>query len=135
MPSTWAAEGDPLISKLRSQREQPARKTHSIQRQNRFSVAQSQPRITSAASCGPTAEAPIAPQGELPTGSPLLLTPAEAARALHVNRSTLYPLIMRGDIASILIGRARRIPVAALTQWIGEQVERQRALEGQGGRA
>jgi excisionase family DNA binding protein len=52
----------------------------------------------------------------------LLLTPKEAAGALNINRSTLYQLIMRGTIPSILVGRARRIPVQALEQWIAEQI-------------
>jgi excisionase family DNA binding protein len=41
---------------------------------------------------------------------------------LHINRSTLYPLLMTGAIPSILIGRARRIPKAALEDWINFQL-------------
>ena len=48
----------------------------------------------------------------------LLLTPQEAAAVLSINRSTLYALLMRGEIPSILIGRARRIPVQVLEEWI-----------------
>lgn len=64
---------------------------------------------------------PVAPDSP----APLLLTPTEAARALHINRSTLYPLLMRGEIASICIGRARRIPREALLRWITQQVSAQ----------
>ncbi len=53
----------------------------------------------------------------------LLLTADEAARALSIHRSTLYELLMCGDIPSIKIGRARRIPVAWLEKWIAEQIE------------
>jgi excisionase family DNA binding protein len=52
----------------------------------------------------------------------LLLTPQEAATALSINRSTLYELLMRGESPSITIGRARRIPVQALTEWIAQQL-------------
>ena len=52
----------------------------------------------------------------------LLLTPQEAANALSINRSTLYLMLMRGEIPSITIGRARRIPVQALTAWIAQQL-------------
>ncbi len=63
------------------------------------------------------------PELESPTPQPLasnklLLTPHEAADALSINRSTLYVLLMRGEIPSILIGSARRIPVYGLEEWI-----------------
>jgi excisionase family DNA binding protein len=57
-----------------------------------------------------------------PSGVKLLLTPQEAAEALSINRSTLYILLMRGEIPSIMIGRARRIPVSALQEWIARQI-------------
>jgi excisionase family DNA binding protein len=52
----------------------------------------------------------------------LLLTPVEAAHMLSIDRSTLYDLLMNGEIPSIKIGRARRIPVRALERWVGEQM-------------
>jgi excisionase family DNA binding protein len=63
------------------------------------------------------------PELESPAPQPLasnklLLTPQEAADALAINRSTLYTLLMREEIRSILIGRARRIPVYVLEEWI-----------------
>jgi excisionase family DNA binding protein len=39
----------------------------------------------------------------------LLLTPAEAARALGIGRSKLYELMRRGIVPSVLIGSCRRI--------------------------
>jgi excisionase family DNA binding protein len=51
-----------------------------------------------------------------------LLTPDQAADALAVNRSTLYKLLGRGEIKSIKLGRARRIPVKALEAFIAEKL-------------
>lgn len=56
-----------------------------------------------------------------PVGN-LLLTSQEAVRALSINRSTLYVLLMRGDIPSFKVGRARRIPVRALEEWIARHL-------------
>jgi excisionase family DNA binding protein len=53
----------------------------------------------------------------------LLLTPAEAAHALAIDRSTLYVLMMDGTIPSIKLGRARRIPLSWLEQWIADQIK------------
>ena len=52
------------------------------------------------------------------TSLPLLLTPEEAARRLSLARSTLYQLLLVGEVASIKIGRSRRIPVEALSDFI-----------------
>jgi len=67
------------------------------------------------------------PELESPARQPLasnklLLTPQEAAKALSINRSTLYALLMREEIPSILIGRARRIPVQVLEDWIARKL-------------
>jgi excisionase family DNA binding protein len=51
----------------------------------------------------------------------LLLRPEEAARVLSLSRSTLYELLARGELASIKVGAARRIPVDALHAWIDRQ--------------
>jgi excisionase family DNA binding protein len=50
--------------------------------------------------------------------SKLLLTVEEAAGMLSVGRSLLYRLVSGQEIASIKIGRTRRIPVAALEAFI-----------------
>ena len=52
----------------------------------------------------------------------LLLTIEEAARALSLSRSLLYDLLMSNQIVSIKIGRARRIPVAALMAYVQQQI-------------
>ena len=48
----------------------------------------------------------------------VLLTVTEAALRLGVGRSFLYNLVTRGEIASVKLGRARRIPVAALEEFV-----------------
>jgi excisionase family DNA binding protein len=63
------------------------------------------------------------PELESPAPQPvasnkLLLNLQKAADALAINRSTLYALLMREEIPSILIGRARWIPVQVLEEWI-----------------
>jgi excisionase family DNA binding protein len=45
---------------------------------------------------------------------PLLLDVREAASVLGIGRSTLYELIADGEIEVVHIGRAARVPVAAL---------------------
>ena len=48
----------------------------------------------------------------------MLLTPDEAALRLSMSRSAFYQLLLSGRIASVKIGRSRRIPVAALDAFI-----------------
>ena len=59
--------------------------------------------------------------------NPLLLTPVAAARRLSLARSTLYELMLTGQIVSVKIGRARRIPEAALNAYIDKLVREQGA--------
>jgi excisionase family DNA binding protein len=47
-----------------------------------------------------------------------LLTVAEAATALRVGRTLVYELVLRGELGSIKIGRARRIPISAVEDFI-----------------
>lgn len=48
----------------------------------------------------------------------LLLRPEEAAQVLGIGRSTVYELLAAGAIESVHIGKARRIPVASLEQYV-----------------
>jgi excisionase family DNA binding protein len=48
----------------------------------------------------------------------LLLTPDAAAERLSIGRSSLYELLLAGEIASIKIGRSRRVPLAALSDYV-----------------
>ena len=58
--------------------------------------------------------------------NPLLLTPKAAAKRLSLAESTLYQLLTNGQIESILIGRARRIPTDALISYVNRLREEQR---------
>ena len=51
----------------------------------------------------------------------LLLTVVEAARRLEISRSLLYELIAVGEIESIHVGRLRRIPADALTDYVNRR--------------
>lgn len=59
--------------------------------------------------------------------SELLVTVEEAARRLNVGRSTVYGLLQRGELASIRIGAARRVPVTALDEFVLTKREAQGA--------
>lgn len=50
--------------------------------------------------------------------SKLLLTVPEVARLLNVGRDKVYDLMNRGDLESVLIDKARRIPRDALDAYI-----------------
>ncbi len=55
----------------------------------------------------------------------ILVPMDEAARRLGCTRQHLYRFIASGDLASVLLGRSRKIPVRALEEF----VERLRAQE------
>jgi excisionase family DNA binding protein len=48
----------------------------------------------------------------------LLLTPAEAAERLGISRTKLYELMASGQLASVKIGKCRRVPATALTAFV-----------------
>ena len=48
----------------------------------------------------------------------VLLRVDEAATLLGVGRSFLYGLVQRGEIGSVKLGRARRIPAKALDEFV-----------------
>lgn len=48
----------------------------------------------------------------------LLYSPAEAARLLSLSRAQVYELLAAGRIASVKVGRLRRIRHEALTAYI-----------------
>ncbi len=52
----------------------------------------------------------------------LLLTIPEAAESLGVCRSIVYDLVLTGQLASIKIGRARRVPVTALQEFVAQRL-------------
>ena len=48
----------------------------------------------------------------------LLLRPEQAAEALSLGRTTIYELLRTGELESVLVGRSRRVPVAALNDFV-----------------
>ncbi|MCH7837981.1 MAG: helix-turn-helix domain-containing protein [Chloroflexi bacterium] len=58
----------------------------------------------------------------------LLVSVEEAARRLAIGRSSAYVLIRQGELASIKIGAARRVPVAALSEYV-ERLQAEQAAE------
>lgn len=53
----------------------------------------------------------------------LAITVEEAARAVGIGRSKAYELCATGKWPTIRIGRAVRVPLDGLKQWVEEQVE------------
>jgi excisionase family DNA binding protein len=52
--------------------------------------------------------------------APRLVTVAVAARLLGVGRTTIYELIAHGDIDTVHIGRAARVPVCSLDAFVSK---------------
>lgn len=48
----------------------------------------------------------------------VLLTVEQAARQLSISRTKMFQLIKDGEISSVRIGRARRVPADALTAYV-----------------
>jgi excisionase family DNA binding protein len=55
----------------------------------------------------------------------LLLTVPEAADRLGVGRSFLYSVIQKGDLVTVKLGRARRVPVAEMQRYVERLREEQ----------
>ena len=55
-------------------------------------------------------------------GQKLLLTISEAAFLLGMGRSFVYELVLKGEIPSIKLGRARRIPASALERFVAARL-------------
>ncbi len=52
-----------------------------------------------------------------------LLRVAAAAQAMDISRSLLYRLVLSGEIRSVVVGgRARRIPVEAIDEFIAREL-------------
>ena len=50
--------------------------------------------------------------------SRVLLRPEEVAEALSVSRSTVFLLIRSRELRSVKIGKSRRVPVDAVTEYV-----------------
>jgi excisionase family DNA binding protein len=48
----------------------------------------------------------------------LLLRPEEVAQALGVGRTMVFELIRTGELRSVKIGKSRRIPIAAVREYV-----------------
>jgi excisionase family DNA binding protein len=55
-----------------------------------------------------------------------LLSPTEAAAYLSIGRSKVYELMRLGQLRSVKIGASRRIPQAALADYIAALTEERR---------
>ncbi len=53
----------------------------------------------------------------------LLLTVPQAARQLGISRSLMYALMDDGIIASIHVGRLRRIPASVLIDYVSQRLD------------
>ncbi|MFP5262368.1 MAG: excisionase family DNA-binding protein [Blastocatellia bacterium] len=60
----------------------------------------------------------------------ILLKPTEAAEVIGLGRSKTYELISKGLIPSVRIGKSVRVPVAALHNWVEQQLREQQQLKG-----
>lgn len=57
-----------------------------------------------------------------------LMTIEAVCEATSLGKTTIYELLRAGEIESIWIGTARRIPADALDAWIARQREKQGAV-------
>lgn len=53
----------------------------------------------------------------------LLLTVEEAAQALSIGRSLMFALVLQNKIASVKVGRYRRVSIDALRVFIEQQTQ------------
>jgi excisionase family DNA binding protein len=53
-----------------------------------------------------------------PAHAPLVLTINSAAERLGISRSLMYALIQSGEVESVRIGRLRRVPTEALSEYV-----------------
>ncbi len=53
-----------------------------------------------------------------------LVTLPEAARFLSVSRGSLYDLLTTGQLASVHIGRSRRIPLGEIRRYVRDRLQR-----------
>ena len=57
-------------------------------------------------------------EGSVSAADPLLYSVEEAARLLGLGRTSTFHLVTRGEIGSVKIGRCRKIPHDALTEYV-----------------
>jgi excisionase family DNA binding protein len=55
----------------------------------------------------------------------LLLTVSEFGEALGIGRTLAYELVLKGKVPSVKIGRARRVPAAAVEAYVARLADEQ----------
>jgi excisionase family DNA binding protein len=58
---------------------------------------------------------------------PMLLRTTEVGKVLGLGRSTIFELLAAGELPTVRIGRAVRVPRQALEDWIRQRTVEQRA--------
>jgi len=59
---------------------------------------------------------------EVTTGDqPILLRAEQAAKLLNLGRTTVFALMASGELPCVRIGRAVRVPRAAVERWVRER--------------
>lgn len=64
----------------------------------------------------------------------LLLRPDEAAEVLGLSRAMVYRLLKVGELPCVRLGRAVRVPVDRLHEWVRSKAEREPNSSGPEGR-
>jgi len=59
-----------------------------------------------------------------PSTDRALLRAEEVAEILGISRWNAQDLIREGRVPSVMVGKRRRVPVAALHAWVAQQAER-----------
>lgn len=50
---------------------------------------------------------------------------SEAASLIGVSRSSIYPRLLSGEVPSVVVGKRRLVPIAALREWLDSQLAAQ----------
>ena len=66
----------------------------------------------------PLSDVPHALLAHACVGDAQLLTPEQVARALNITRTRVYELLGTGELASVKLGRVRRVSVRALREFV-----------------
>ncbi len=77
-------------------------------------------------------ELPAAAESATSDGDLQLVSLSDAARFLCVSRGTLYDLLRTGQLASVHIGRLRRIPLGELRRFVAARLESERRRDARG---
>lgn len=70
-----------------------------------------------------TVRLPSQRSGSLHPPEPALLTVPEAMAVLRVSRGTIYDLIRSRELRTVKIGRLRRVPRAAVADYVARLIE------------